>query len=181
VNRRYFPIIATLIGGLLLAGSAIAQSANTGKAECTVLENGETASGTVSFQKEGKEVAGGTCGKTLSVPAGTYTAVISLDGALDGPQQKKTVIIKAGAVERFTAEFATGTLEVRIQSKGSSKAGMAVIRKDGKQIGTLGSGVPAHLSAGTYQVEARYRIQKKQFDSVVIEAGRRKVLEASFE
>ena len=50
---------------------------------------------------------------------------------------------------------------------------MAVIRKDGKQIGTLGSGVAAHLSAGSYEVVARYRSQEKRFDDVQIKKGER--------
>ena len=58
---------------------------------------------------------------------------------------------------------------------------MAIIRKDGKQVGTLGSGVAAHLSAGSYQVVARYRTQQKVFDAVAIEQGKPTVLEAAFE
>jgi hypothetical protein len=58
---------------------------------------------------------------------------------------------------------------------------MAVIRKDGKQIGTLGSGVAAHLSAGHYQIVARYRSQQKEFADVAITAGQRTTLDAAFE
>jgi hypothetical protein len=57
---------------------------------------------------------------------------------------------------------------------------MAIIRKDGKQIGTLGSGVPAHVSAGTYEIVVRHRSEQKSFDAVVIARGEHKTLEVSF-
>ena len=46
---------------------------------------------------------------------------------------------------------------------------------------TLGSGVPAHLSVGTYEVVARYRTQQKAFPDVAIKKGERTVLDAAFE
>jgi hypothetical protein len=111
----------------------------------------------------------------------SYTAVIGLDGVLDGPERRMEVSVKSGEVASVAADFATGIIEVQIESKGRQAAGMAVISLDGRQIGTLGSGVSAHLSAGTYQVVARYRTQQKQFGSVSIEAGKKEVLRASFE
>ena len=87
----------------------------------------------------------------------------------------------AGKTSKLNADFATGLLEVKIQSQGRDTAGMAVIRKADKQVGTLGSGVAAHLSVGTYQVIARYRAQQKTFDNVAITAGQRTHLEVSFE
>ena len=56
-----------------------------------------------------------------------------------------------------------------------------MIRRDGKQIGTLGSGVRAHLSEGTYQVVARYRSKQQSFEAVKVTRGETRVLEASFE
>ena len=79
------------------------------------------------------------------------------------------------------ADFATGLLEVRIQSKGRDTAGIAVIRRDGKQIGTLGSGVTAHLSTGSYEVIARYRTHERRFENVAIQADQRTALNASFD
>ena len=156
-------------------------AAPEGKVACEVKENGEPASGTISLRQGETEVASGPCGKPLSAPAGQYTALIELDGALDGPQQQQPVSVDAGKTAQVSAQFATGLLEVRIQSQGRDTAGMAVIRKDGKQIGTLGSGVAAHLSTGRYEVVARYRSQQKAFADVVIAAGQRTTLDAAFE
>lgn len=174
-------VTAGTLVALLAAPHTGARAADNGKVACEVKENGKAASGTLSLLQGESEVANGPCGKPLPVAAGEYTAVLSLDGALDGPQQKKTVKVEAGKTASANADFATGLLEVRIRNQGRDTAGMAVIRKDGKQVGTLGSGVAAHLSTGTYQVVARYRSNEKVFDSVVIEQGKPTVLEASFE
>lgn len=162
--------------------SAVA-GAQTGKGRviCEITENGESASGTISLQKNGQEVASATCGKEAVVEAGSYSAVIRLDGALDGPSQTKSVTISSNGKESVKADFATGTLEVRIAAQGRRAAGMAVIKKNGVQIGTLGSGVAAHLSAGTYQVIARYRAFEKSLGDVTVTAGQKLALDAAFE
>lgn len=163
-----------------LGGIADAE-AGRGRVICEITENGESASGTVSIQRDGQEVAAGSCGKELAVDAGSYTAVVRLDGALDGPSQSKPLAVAANGKASVKADFATGTLEVRIASQGKRAAGMAVIKKNGAQIGTLGSGVAAHLSAGTYQVVARYRTAEKSLGDVTISGGQRLTLDASFE
>jgi hypothetical protein len=166
---------------LLLLLAVPARAADSGGVSCEIRENGQPASGTVAVLQGETEIARGSCGKPLAVPPGDYVAVLSLDGALDGPEQRQNVSTQANKPAKVTADFATGLLEVRIRSQGRDTAGMAVIRKNGQQIGTLGSGVAAHLSAGTYQVVARYRAQQKPFDGVQIKPAERTVLEASFE
>lgn len=172
------------LGALLwasgLAPELEAQQAR-GRVTCEITENGEAASGTASFQREGREVAAGTCGKELAVPAGSYAVFLRLDGALDGPEQAQSLVVQANGKHALEANFATGLLEVRIASHGKRAAGMAVIQRDGKQIGTLGSGVAAHLSAGTYRVVARYRAQEKDLGEIAIAAGQRVTLDAAFD
>jgi hypothetical protein len=177
----FLPFLAALLGCVLASGSAASQPAATGQLECKVTENGGPASGTVTLLREGQEAYRGNCNQAAAVPPGSYTAVIGLDGVLDGPEKRSEVSVKAGGKVSVAADFATGIIEVQIESKGRQAAGMAVISRDGRQIGTLGSGVSAHLSAGTYQVVARYRTQKKAFGSVSVQAGKKEVLKASFE
>ena len=165
---------------LTLALPALADEGN-GTVTCDITENGEAGSGELSVMLEGKEIARGTCGKDLSVAAGSYTAVFHLDGSLDSPEQSQPLTVKKGAKVQLKAEFATGVLEIRIASQGKRAAGMAVIKRGGQQIGTLGSGVAAHLSAGTYDVVARYRTQDKAWSEVKVAAGQRVTLEAAFE
>ncbi len=179
--RQWWWVGAGLMLGLGLLRVMPALAGANGKVSCEVLENGKPASGTLTVLNGDSEVAAGSCGKPFEVPAGTYTAALSLDGALDGPEQRKPLAIQAGQTVKVDADFATGLLEMRIRSQGRDAAGMAVIRKDNKQIGTLGSGVAAHLSVGSYQVVARYRSQEKRFDEVQIKKGERTPLEATFE
>jgi hypothetical protein len=58
---------------------------------------------------------------------------------------------------------------------------MAVIKRNGQQLGTLGSGVAAHVSTGTYRILVRYRSQEKDLGEVTITAGQRASLSAEFE
>jgi len=181
---RSRPALSLALSTLFLLGLpawVAAQDTKGGKVLCDVTENGEAATGTLTVLSGETEVASGPCGKPLAVAAGEYTALVELDGALDGPKQRQPLSVQAGKLAALKAEFATGLLEVRIKSQGRDTAGMAIIRKDGAQIGTLGSGVAAHLSAGRYEVVARYRSQQKAFDEVIITSGQRTTLDAAFE
>lgn len=166
----------------LFTAAPSALAAAPGRVTCTVTENGNAAQGMIRVEKDGAEVAKGACdGQAVTVPAGTYQVRLQLDGVLDGPEQRQELTVKAGEAIGAQADFATGTLEVRIERKGRRAAGMAIIRRDGKQVGTLGGGVAAHLSAGTYEVVVRYRDAEQRFASVTVEAGKPAVLEATFE
>ena len=171
----------TLWGVLALSTGEVRAEAN-GRVSCEITENGQSASGVVSIQRDGKEIATGPCqGKELLLPTGDYTAALRLDGALDGPEQKQPLHVAAGETLKLKADFATGTLEVRIASFGKRAAGMAIIKRGPQQLGTLGSGVVAHLSAGVYRVVARYRAQEKDLGEVSMRSGQQVTLEATFE
>lgn len=166
--------LAVLVGDVRADG--------TGRVKCEILENAKPASGTLALEQGGKIVVQGACGDAaLSAPAGSYTAILSLDGALDAPQQRRPAQVEAGKTGEIKADFATATLKVVIESEGRRAAGMAIIRRAGKQIGTLGSGVSAHLSAGSYEITARYHAQQRDFGAITLAAGEDKVLEARFE
>jgi hypothetical protein len=162
----------------LLVVPAVATSG--ARVTCEITENGQPASGTITVLADGAEVVEGTCGRPLPIPAGAHEAVLRLDGALDGPERRIPLEALAGRTVPLSADFATGLLEVRIQSQGRDTAGIAVIRKDRRQVGTLGSGVTAHLSVGSYEVIARYRTHERRFESVEIRKGERSALAASF-
>src|SRR5262249_50485541 len=148
---------AAWVALVLLGAGAPVHAEGAGRVLCEITENGQPASGVVSLQQNDKEVATGSCGREFSVPPGDYVAALRLDGALDGPEQRQPLSIKPGAVHKPKADFATGMLEVRIASQGKRAAGMAIIKRKGQQLGTLGSGVMAHLSTGVYHVYVRYR------------------------
>src|SRR5262245_31834669 len=124
----------------------------TGHVSCAITENGQTASVFFFKQKTAYEIATTSCGRELPVPVGNYVAALRLDGTFDGPEQRQNIEVKAGGSQKLSADFKTGILEVRITSGGRRAAGMAVIKRNGQQLGTLGSGVTAHVSAGTYRI-----------------------------
>jgi hypothetical protein len=175
------PVALTVLFALLLCDPR-AMAAGDGKVSCEIMENGKPASGTLVVLHDDKEIARGTCGKPIGVPTGEHVAVLALDGALDAPEQRQPLRVSGSdKAQKLVADFSTGLLEVHITSQGHDTAGMAIIRRDGRQVGTLGSGVSAHLSTGSYAVVARYRAQERRFDTVQIQKDQRTVLNATFE
>lgn len=153
----------------------------TGQISCAVAENGTPGTGTMRIaQRDGAVTYSGACAGSVAAAPGRYQVIVGLDGALDGPEKTFDVTLRAGGTEAVTADFATGILQVRIESEGQRAAGMAIIRRQGTQLGTLGSGVTAHLSVGTYEVLARYRLRSQEFSSVSVQAGQTTTLDARF-
>jgi hypothetical protein len=151
-----------------------------GRIACRVTENGGAASGTMIVRKDGAEVASGPCGEPVGVPPGSYEVALGLDGALDRPTQAVRVDVAPGGTGLVAADFQTAILEVRIEAEGRRAAGMATIFRNGERVGTLGSGVAGHLSAGTYDVVARYRGAEQRFDAVTLAPAERRSLTATF-
>lgn len=184
---RSFPVL--LVAMLLLPGAAHASpprkdSANAqarGHVGCRITENGATASGTITVRRGGEEVASGTCGTAVTVPAGDYDVVLGLDGAIDRPEQTQHVTVRAGGTSEVTADFRTAILEVTVQSAdGHRAAALATISRNGQRVGTLGSGVEGHLSAGTYDVVVRHLSAQQHFDGVTLSPGERRQLNVTF-
>jgi len=174
----YYLHISLLVSAAI-PGFALAEG--TGKVSCNITENGQPASGVISVQKDGNEIATTSCGRELSVPVGNYVAALRLDGAFDGPEQRQNIEVKVGGAQKLSADFSTGIIEVRITSGGRRAAGMAVIKRKGQQLGTLGSGVTAHVSAGTYRILVRYRGQEKDLGDVTLGSAQRLSLDAAFD
>lgn len=147
---------------------------------CSATENGRAASGTVTVKQGDVEVATGTTGTAIAVPNGTYDVVITLDGAMDRPTNTSQVVVARGQQAAVAAAFETAVLEIEVEAGGRHAAGMATLTRNGVRIGTLGAGVPCHLSAGTYDVVVRYRGTDRRFDGVALSAGEHRSLTASF-
>jgi len=180
-TRRDILRISGALAVLWLAGPLPpAQAQGRGRIRCEITENGEAASGTLTVEAGGREVASGDCASPVAVPAGQYAVTVQLDGALDRPEQRRQVTIQAGATETVRADFATAVLEVNITAGGRRAAAMATLFKNGARVGTLGSGVAAHVSAGTYDVVVRYRGVERRFAGVTLARGQRRTLSADF-
>ena len=170
---------SALVSLSLLASLPSEASAQSGEIACVVTENGAPARGSIVVEKDGKKVASGSCRRALAVPAGTYRVTVHLDGALDNPTQSRNTSVTAGKVSTEAFDFETGTLEVRIEAKGQPGTGIVAVEKDGRRIGTLGSGVAARLSAGAYRVVIRLGGEEQRHD-IELRPGQRRVIRAQF-
>lgn len=161
---------------LFAAGSAHAQ---TGAILCTLTENGAPARGTLEAEQSGKEVGSGSCGDPLAVPPGKYRVSVTLDGALDTPTKTADVTVTAGKTAPLTIDFKTGVLEVRVETKAQGGTAQITVMRGSERIGTVGSSVPARLSAGAYGVVVRLGGQERRFD-VDLRPGQRRLVRAQF-
>jgi len=153
--------------------------AQTGQIRCSVTENGSPARGTIVVEHNGRKVAGGSCGAALSVPVGKCKVTVRLDGTLDNPSKSVSAEVSAAKVTPVSVDFQTGVLEVRIETKGQRGTGIVTVNRGSKRIGTLGSGVAAHLSAGTYEVVVRLGGEERRY-SVDLRPGQRRLVRAQF-
>jgi len=162
-----------------LAGASGVAVAQEGQIQCTVTENGTPSNGSVAVVQNGRQVASGSCKRALSVPAGASKVTLRLDGALDNPAKTVEVVVAAGKTTPVTANFKTAVLEVRIEAKDQRGTGLVAVEKNGKRIGTLGSGVAARLSAGAYEVVVRLG-GAEQRHAVDLRPGQRRIVRAQF-
>ena len=169
------PLVATVT---LFCGAGSAQ-AQSGQIACSITENGSPARGTIVVEQNGREVGAGSCAGALSVPLGKCKVTVRLDGTLDNPSKSVSVTVAAGKTSPVSVDFKTGMLEVRIEAKGQRGTGMVTVNRASKRIGTLGSGVAARLSAGTYEVVVRLGGEERRY-SVDLRPGQRRLVRAQF-
>ena len=102
-----------------------------------------------------------------------------LDGTLDNPSKSVDVTVNADKTSPVSVDFQTGVLEVRIETKGQRGTGIVTVNRGSKRIGTLGSGVAAHLSVGRYEVVVRLGGEERRY-AVDLRAGQRRLVRAQF-
>ena len=169
--------LVLVLGVSVGASAALAQA---GAVRCIVTANGAPATGTITLVREGERVEGGSCDQQFRVPAGEYAAVVRLDGALDHPSREKSIRVVMGETAVVKVNFKTAVLQVDIKTKSRGGAAMVMVLKGGKKIGTLGSGVAAHITAATYDVVVRYGGQEQRFEKVKLRPGQHRILRAQF-
>lgn len=171
-----------------LAASA-AQTRNDARAQsnesgviCRVTENGHPASGTVDVAgvDSSWRAKGLSCGVRHALAPGSYTARIFLEGVLGRPSKTRQLDLRAGSTQEVKASFATAELRIDIRRCGRSAAGFATLSAGRRVVGTVGAGVPVHLSAGTYTIVAKYRDQTRSMRGVEILAGERRAVDLDF-
>lgn len=179
VPIRPWPALTTAPSSTTTTSSQPAPAPRPGQLRCIAEDNGVPSSGSLEVFQSGRLVARGTCAFPLSLPAGSYVAAITLDTALDRPTRSVPVVVGEGAEALARASFSTALLEVRFTDGASPAYGIADVRRNGVTLGTLGSNVVARVSAGTYDVVARYRTQERSF-TVTLGVGERRALRAAF-
>jgi hypothetical protein len=152
---------------------------STGRLRCVADENGASAPATIEIRQGQRIVANGACASSLELPAGRYTATITLTSALDRPSRSLEVSVASGAEAIARASFATAVLEVNFTFEGEATRGIASVRQNGRELGTLGSGVPARISAGSYEIALRYRTTERVIQ-VSLAADQRRAVRAAF-
>lgn len=150
-----------------------------GRLACVAEENGAYAPASIQIRAQGRLLASGSCASPIELPAGAYDAQITLETALDRPSRSVRVIVPEGGLVTARASFETAILEVRFTANRAPAHGLAIIERDGVVVGTLGSGVTARLSAGTYTVVARYRTAERRY-TVTLAPDQRRALRADF-
>ncbi len=158
---------------------APAPAPRPGRVTCAADENGIPAPASIELRAAGRSVARGSCASPLEVPAGAYDAIVTLESALDRPTRAVRVVVPEGGLATARASFETAILEVRFTASRAPAPGLAIIEQGGVAVGTLGSGVSARLSAGTYTIVARYRTAEQRF-TVTLAPGQRRALRAEF-
>lgn len=178
-SRRSRAAAMAIAVGMGLWGTPGGAAAQEAQIRCNVTENGSPSNGTVAVVQNGQTVGSGSCRRVLSVPAGKSKVIVHLDGALDNPAQTVEVVAVAGKTTPVTVDFETAMLEVRIEARDQRGTGLVAVEKNGKRIGTLGSGVAARLSAGAYVVVVRLG-GAEQRHAVDLRPGQRRIIRAQF-
>lgn len=153
--------------------------AQQGQIKCVITENGSPARGSFVVEQGGRQVASGSCGKPLSAPTGPAKVTVRLEGALDNPARSVEVTVTEGKTTPARVDFETAILEVRIETKEKRGTGIVAIEKSGRRIGTIASGVPARLSAGSYVVIVRLG-GSEQRTEIDLRPGQRRLVRAQF-
>lgn len=150
-----------------------------GLVQCTVTAAGVLAPATIEVRYEGRVMASGACGERIEVPGGDYYATITLERAIDRPQQTVPLHVPENGIGTATAAFDTSILEVRFMKDGVSTFGQAILERDGRELGSIGSGVVTFVSSGPITIRARHLSEWKTY-TVDLAPGQRRAIYAIF-
>ena len=98
-----------------------------------------------------------------------------MDGNLDNPQKALNVEIKAGRRVPIEVDFPSGSLLVRVVTKGGTGPALIAVHRGGERIGTLSNGVEAQLSEGKYEIVVEQSGRRKS-QPVDLRAGQNRMI-----
>lgn len=158
-NRQRTIITGVLAVVWLLAcvpATDVAAQGQSGTLSCRVTNNGAPATASIRIQKADGSSQEGSCGRPVTLAAGTHQVTVRLDGALDRPEQTQSVTISAGQTSEISASFRTGEVIVRVQAAGRPVPAMLELLRDGTRVATFAAGVKSQLSVGRFTVRVRF-------------------------
>ncbi|MBX3270289.1 MAG: hypothetical protein KF729_08505 [Sandaracinaceae bacterium] len=150
-----------------------------GLVACAVTENGAGAPAFVEVRSSGRVIASGACGARIEVPAGDYHAMVTLESVLDRPQRTVAVRVPANGTGVVRVDFPVAIVEVRFTKDREPAFGQAILMVGGREVGSIGNGVPARVSAGRVTMIARYRTEVRTYE-LDLSAGQRRMITAAF-
>jgi len=153
--------------------------APNGQVACDVTENGVAAPATIEVRSRGRVIASGRCGTRIEVPGGTYSATVTLESAIDRPQQHVPLVVPSHGVGSARASFSTSIIEVRFSREGAPAFGQAVLVREGRSVGSIGHRNAVRISSGRVTVRARHRTMTQTFD-LQLRPGQRRAIQARF-
>jgi len=182
--------VAVRVGTATVATQPSATQNNTqpapstaGSLRCSATRNGVESRATVELIQNGRTIASAACGLgalPLSAIPGAYVARISLADTFDGTHRDVPVQVVAGQVRGLTVEVPTALLEVRAEVAGRLVFGRAIVRRSGNVVGSLGSGVVATLTPGSYDIEVVQGSQRRLLQGIRLAPGQRRALRVAF-
>lgn len=148
---------------------------------CTIVENGHAGRGRYRVYADAAHtelLAAAECYEELVVPSGALHVEVELSEAVGAPARSFALETKPLDTVELAAEFETGLLSVQLLQSGEETPGMAIIRQDGAQLGTIATGMVWSLEVGTYEVEVwDWRSgERRTFADVAIVRGEREGL-----
>ena len=190
--------ITTLLFTLVLAAGRTAGAddqptgGTPGRIAVSIKQNEAVASGSFEVHRlanpssgaAGETVASGRSGNPVQVAPGKYDVVVRLDGAIDRPERwLRGVQVLSGRTVSLEQAFQTSILEVRVTARGRRAAATIYVRRAGEssEVATLGAGVRAVISSGTYDIVVRHRREERTFPSTALIPGRARTLTATFQ
>lgn len=178
-TNRYLAVSATSSRATTRA-VRVRPRVRNGRAGCQITENGAAANGTLVVRRGATEVARGTCAQSFTLPAGAYTATLTLDGIVDAPTQTAPLTVRGGVVTLARANFQTSILIVTLEQNGRRVPGRVALLRGGVRVGSIGSGVTSRVSAGTYDLEVRFRGQTRVLRGVTLAPTQRRGVRVRF-
>ena len=142
--------VPTTSGG----ASVTPDPAGSGRFSCDVVENGVVASASYRVLDGGTTVLRGRClSPAESLPAGSYQVEVTLDGTADRATRTLPLRVVRGEIATARAEFETSRVTVNLVHDGDRLPGRATLKRNGRVVGHLGTGVYGVVSAGRYEIE----------------------------